>query len=84
MEDEDGLTEKQREVFTYLCEYTQENGYQPDVREICAHFGWRSTNSSSDHLKALARKKLIRLTGRARAIEFIGGPPWMVKSESTA
>lgn len=48
------------------------NGYPPTVREIGAHFGFLWA-AARQHLKALERKKYIRLNpSRARGIEIPG------------
>ena len=36
----------------------------PSYRELCAEFGWRSTGTARDHLKALERKGYVELPGR--------------------
>ena len=39
----------------------------PTYRELCENFGWRSTGTARDHLKALIRKEVIESgSGRAR------------------
>ena len=35
----------------------------PSYRELCAEFGWRSTGTARDHLKALERKGYVQLPG---------------------
>lgn len=53
------LTERQREILTYIQSHIVDNGYPPTVREIGTHFGIRSTNGVADHLKSLERKGFL-------------------------
>jgi repressor LexA len=67
----DELTSRQREVYDFLVDFWQTRGYPPSIREVAAHFGFRSTRAVVDHLGALERKGWIRRTReRSRAIEF--------------
>lgn len=50
------LTDRQRAILSFIHEYIAANGFPPTVREIGSHFGIRSTNGVSDHLKSLQRK----------------------------
>lgn len=44
----------------------------PSYRELCDEFGWRSTATVRDHLKALARKGYLELSGqRHRQIRLL-------------
>lgn len=49
----------------------QEDGQAPPtIRELCDRFGWRSTGTARDHIKALERKGLIdRDRGKARGVQ---------------
>lgn len=42
----------------------------PTYRELCAEFGWRSTGTVRDHLRALARKGFVETSGRHRYIRL--------------
>ncbi|MFO7957868.1 MAG: transcriptional repressor LexA [Candidatus Brocadiia bacterium] len=65
-----GLTERQREVFDFICNAIREELRPPTVREIADHFGFRSPKAATDHLDALERKGYIRRRDRkARNIE---------------
>lgn len=50
------LTERQREILTFIVKETETRGYPPTIREIGEHMDIRSTNGVNDHLKALERK----------------------------
>jgi repressor LexA len=65
-----GLTERQKEVFEFICNAIREELRPPTVREIADHFGFRSPKAATDHLDALERKGYIRRRDRkARNIE---------------
>ncbi|MFO8006828.1 MAG: transcriptional repressor LexA [Candidatus Brocadiia bacterium] len=66
-----GLTDRQREVFDFICSVMREETRPPTVREIADHFGFRSPKAATDHLDALERKGYIRRRNRkARNIEI--------------
>jgi repressor LexA len=50
------LSLRQQQVLAFIVDTIEHHGYPPTIREICRHFGFRSTNGVSDHIKALVRK----------------------------
>jgi len=56
----EALTDRQREILTFISSSIAERGYPPTLREIGEHFGIRSTNGVNDHLKALEKKGHLR------------------------
>jgi repressor LexA len=50
------LTERQREILTFIVKETEVRGFPPTIREIGEQMDIRSTNGVNDHLKALERK----------------------------
>jgi repressor LexA len=56
----ESLTDRQREILTFISSSISERGYPPTLREIGEHFGIRSTNGVNDHLKALEKKGHLR------------------------
>lgn len=50
------LTKRQKEVFDYLSNYIDNNGYAPSYREIADNFGFSSVASVTDHIQALKDK----------------------------
>src|SRR5688572_19311922 len=56
----DALTDRQRQILTFISASIAERGYPPTLREIGEHFGIRSTNGVNDHLKALEKKGHLR------------------------
>jgi repressor LexA len=58
-----GLTERQQRILDFVQAFQAERGYPPSIREIGEHFGIRSTNGVSDHLRALERKGFLQRSG---------------------
>ena len=56
LQDRPSLSPRQRDVLALIVDCIAARGYPPTIREICRHFGFRSTNGVSDHIKALVRK----------------------------
>lgn len=54
------LTRKQHAFLVYLREHVRAHGVWPTYRETVAHFGYRSPNSVTQNLQALARKGHLR------------------------
>lgn len=68
------LTTKQKEFLAYVSRYITDWGVSPSFEEIRSHFDFRSYNTVTTYLRALARKGYIRLPSeknRKRAIEII-------------
>ena len=59
-----GLTDRQREIFDFICDVMRAENRPPTVREIAKHFGFRSPKAATDHLDALERKGYIRRRDR--------------------
>jgi SOS-response transcriptional repressor LexA len=57
----EGLTARQKEIFTWIFETTLTNGYQPSYAEMVAHFGYATTNSIAVHIIALIRKGYLAI-----------------------
>lgn len=56
----DKLTARQTDILGYITSSIVERGFPPTLREIGSHFGIKSTNGVSDHLKALEKKGHLR------------------------
>lgn len=64
-------TDKQKEVYEFLKQYTEAKGYPPSVREICEAVELKSTSTVHGHLKRLEKKGLIkRDPTKPRALEI--------------
>jgi repressor LexA len=68
------LTSVQAKILAYLQRFANSGEPMPTLREICKAFGWASTATARDHLRALAIKGKITLAGRrSRQIRVIRG-----------
>jgi repressor LexA len=57
------LTERQKQVFSFIQDRIAAWGYPPTIREIGEHMGIRSTNGVVDHLRVLKRKGYLTQRG---------------------
>ena len=65
------LTRRQREIYDYLGEFIEENGYAPSLEEIASRFGLSSVATVHEHLENLESKGAVRRDPhRSRAIEL--------------
>ncbi|MBL9037921.1 MAG: transcriptional repressor LexA [Archangium sp.] len=63
------LTERQKQILTFIVSAADERGYPPTIREIGEEMEIRSTNGVNDHLKALERKGyLTRAEQQSRSL----------------
>ena len=53
------LTDRQKEVLTFILKETEVRGFPPTIREIGEELEIHSTNGVNDHLKALERKGYV-------------------------
>lgn len=76
MPDLASLTDRQREIYEFICQKIESRGYGPTVREIGTNFQIKSPNGVMCHLKALEKKGLIKREGfSARAIQVLDHRP---------
>ena len=65
------ITERQKEVLTFISQFTEENRYPPTVREISDHFGI-SLRAVQDHIIALQKKGFLSQSQkRSRSIRVL-------------
>ena len=65
------LTKRQREILTYLADYSEANGYAPSFEEIAERFDYSSLATVHEHLTNLERKGYIkRHYNESRGIEI--------------
>jgi SOS-response transcriptional repressor LexA len=57
------LTLIQKHLLEFLRKNIDEGMPTPTYRELCRQFGWTSTATARDHLRALAKKGYIHLSG---------------------
>ncbi|KUG04812.1 sos-response repressor and protease lexa [hydrocarbon metagenome] len=60
MQDDTTLTERQRQILTYIREKIRSSGYPPSVREIGQGVGLRSSSTVHNHLVQLEEKGFLR------------------------
>jgi repressor LexA len=66
------LTKRQREVYMYLVNYIDLNGYSPSLREVGDGLGLKSLATVHRHLRNLDSKGLIqRDHHQSRSIEIV-------------
>jgi repressor LexA len=75
------LTSKQHSFLQFLAEHVRRQKVWPTYREIVDHFGYRSPNSVTQNLQALAKKGYLtrdhngyRLIGQRRGLPSTGFP----------
>jgi repressor LexA len=79
---EDKLTERQKDILDFICQFKDENGYPPTLREIGKHFGISSTFGVKRHLDALEKKGYVAiLNNMSRGIAIL--KPELLKNSST-
>lgn len=65
------ITDRQKQILTFISEYQESNSYPPTVREIGEHFGV-SIRAVQDHITALQKKGFITQTQKkSRSIKVI-------------
>ena len=66
------LTRRQQQVLDFIQKLQREQGQTPTLREIAAHFGFRSMTAAMDHVRALKQKGVLRgLPHRARSLQVV-------------
>lgn len=65
------LTKKQEQIFQYVMEYCQREGFPPSIREIGRDFNISSLRGVTIHLDALAKKGYISRSNQPRSIKII-------------
>ncbi len=55
----DEITDRQKEILTFIQRTAEDRGFPPTIREIGEEMDIRSTNGVNDHLKALERKGFL-------------------------
>jgi repressor LexA len=59
------LTERQKEILSFISQFREENGYPPTLREIGKMFGIASTFGVKRHLDALVKKGYLKIESNA-------------------
>ena len=70
--DKPKLTTKQREVLKFIYNAVKTDHRPPTIREIAAYFGFSSTGTVRDYLRALVDKGYVKIAAnKSRAIELV-------------
>ena len=68
------LTQKEKDIFDYINDCIEKNGYAPSVRDICSAVGIKSTSSVHEYLRRLETKGYIKKSsGNSRALSLESG-----------
>ncbi len=74
------LTKRQRQVYDFISQFVEEQGYSPSLEEIAAAFGLSSVATVHKHVKHLVDKGYLRKAwNRSRSVEPV--PPWTAAEE---
>lgn len=67
------LTGRQQQVLEFIQDRQHAEGIAPSLRDIAAHFGFRSMTSAMDHIRALRKKGVLAgaPAGRPRRARFL-------------
>jgi len=66
------LTDRQKQVYDFICAYARQHGRTPKLREIAEYLGIRSRGSVHRYVQALAQAGLIEIEAeRARGIRLL-------------
>ena len=66
------LTKRQRQILDFIHDCHHRHGHAPSLREIAAHFGFRSMTAAADHVRALRRKDVLEhQPRRARSLRVV-------------
>jgi repressor LexA len=64
------LTRRQREIYDFICQFVEAQGYSPSLEEIAAAFGLSSVATVHKHVKHLVEKGYLRKAwNRSRSVE---------------
>ena len=64
--------DKTQEVYDFIIDRIEKNNYSPSVREICAHFQFKSPSTGKYYVDKLEKiGKISRNGSKSRAIELI-------------
>ena len=67
-----GLTQRQQQVFDFICSQIESSGMPPTRVEIANYLSFRSANAAEEHLKALAKKGWIEMIpGASRGLRVL-------------
>ncbi|KAF0178569.1 MAG: repressor LexA [Limisphaerales bacterium] len=66
------LTRRQQQILDHIRREQEQAGNAPTLAEIARHFGFRSLNAVSEHLRLIRQKGFLEAsTGRARSLRIV-------------
>lgn len=66
------LYKRQRQIYDFISQYIQKNGFSPTLKEMAEAIGVSSLATVHEHLQALEKKGVIKKTdGQTRSIELV-------------
>ena len=72
------VTDNERKVFEFIKSRVEE-GYPPTVREVCSHFGFKSTSTAHRYIQSLTDKGFLsKGDNQNRAIRLVGGSGMLI------
>lgn len=70
------LTKRQEQVFELIKVFIKDTGMPPTRAEIADALGFKSANAAEEHLKALAKKGVIKMVpGASRGLRLVDNTP---------
>lgn len=70
------LTQRQREIYEFIKEFVNKNGYPPTIREISEYFGFSSPSGALAHVEAIEKKGYIKRDKASRGIKILSRSPF--------
>lgn len=66
------LYKRQRQIYDFISQYIQKNGFSPTLKEMAQAIGVSSLATVHEHLQSLEKKGVIKKTdGQTRSIELV-------------
>ena len=78
------LTDQQQKLLSFILDHIRGKGHPPTFREIGSAFGFRSTGTVRDHMRALVTKGYLRTPNRKSRGLLPSGPHRGVRSWTAA
>lgn len=77
------LTKTQARVLAFVEQAVAQNGRPPTMKEVAGHFGWSSTSTAQQHLRALETKGHLSRTPKSARSLRVTKPLRIVRPEQT-
>lgn len=71
------------EVYRHICEFREEHGYSPSVRELCRKTGIKSSSTMHTRLRTMEYLGMVRSdSGKARSIVPVPESDWSANADA--